>query len=260
MFRANLLKDRHALVTGASSGIGRHLAATLARHGARVTLAARRVDRIEAAAAEIAAAGGEAGATAMDVADRGAIEAAFDAAEDARGPLSIVVANAGVAIGERAEEISEEAWDGLIDVNLKGVWLTNQAAGRRMMAHRAGGRIGGGAIVNTGSILGERVAPGVAPYAVSKAGVHQMTKALAIEWARHGIRVNALAPGWFQTDINMDFFETEAGAATIKRIPMRRSGALPELEGALLLLTSDAGAYITGAVLPVDGGHLCSTL
>jgi NAD(P)-dependent dehydrogenase (short-subunit alcohol dehydrogenase family) len=150
----------------------------------------------------------------------------------------------------------EEAdWDKVIDTNLKGVWLVAQATGRRMVAHKMKG-----SIVNVASILGLRVASSVAPYAVSKAGVIQMTKALALEWARHGIRVNALAPGYFETELNDVFFQEAAGQALIKRIPQRRLGELRELEGPLLLLASEAGSYMTGSVIVADGGHVVSTL
>jgi NAD(P)-dependent dehydrogenase (short-subunit alcohol dehydrogenase family) len=154
-----------------------------------------------------------------------------------------------------ALELDAADWDRVVDTDLRGVWLVAQAAALRMVRHRTGG-----SIVNIASILGLRVAGGLAPYAVAKAGVVQLTKALALEWARHGIRVNALAPGYIETDINRDFFATEAGRALVKRIPQRRLGRATDLDGPLLLLLSDAGAYMTGAVVAVDGGHLVSSL
>lgn len=255
MFSHQLLAGRHALVTGASSGLGRHFAKILARAGASVTLVARRLEAIEAAAAEINAGGGAAGAVVADVTHKTAVEAAFDAAEAARGGVTVLINNAGIADTARPEEFDEVSWDAVLGVNLRGAWLVAQSAGRRMINAQSGG-----AIVNIGSITGERVAGGVAPYAISKAGVHQMTRALALEWARHDIAVNALAPGYVETDINRGFFDTEAGQAIVKRIPQRRIGELEDLDAPLLMLAGRASRYLTGAVIPVDGGHLCSGL
>ena len=183
------------------------------------------------------------------------IEQAFDGAEARFGPVTIVINNAGVTATRAAIEVDEKTWDQVIDTNLKGVWLTAQAAARRMIKNGTGG-----SIVNIASILGLRVAGGVAPYAVSKAGVVQMTKSLALEWARHKIRVNALAPGYIETELNDAFFTSEAGMALVKRIPQRRLGLAKELDGPLLLLASDASTYMTGSVVAVDGGHLVSSL
>jgi NAD(P)-dependent dehydrogenase (short-subunit alcohol dehydrogenase family) len=249
------LGGRKALVTGASTGLGAHFARVLAQAGAQVTLAARRLDALEAVAGAIRAAGGQAHAVALDVTRAGSVADAVEAAARAMAGLDIVVNNAGIAQGAGVLDISEAQWDAVLDTNLKGAFLVAQAAGRRM---RDAGT--GGAIVNIASILGERVTGGVAAYAASKAGLIQLTKAMALELARHRIRVNALCPGYVETDINRDFFASPAGEAMLKRIPQRRLGAPEDLTGPLILLCSDAGAHITGAVLPVDGGHLVSSL
>lgn len=239
------LSEKQALVTGASSGLGQHFAGVLARAGAKVTLAARRVDKVEAVAASLP------GATAalLDVTDPNSVAALFDNAS-----FDVVINNAGIALDCRAIETSADDFQKVIDTNLTGVFTVARAAAQKMQSH------GGGSIVNIASILGLRVAGNVAAYAASKAAVVQLTKALALEWARHEIRVNALCPGYIETPINADFFATEAGTAIIKRIPQRRLGQLTELDAPLLLLASEASAYMTGSVLAVDGGHLVSSL
>ncbi len=246
------LRGKSALITGASGGLGLHFAHTLARAGAAVTLSARRRTALESACAAIAAEGGVAKALEMDVADAASVAAAF---ESCTAPFDIVINNAGVTTTARAQDLDEEVWDKIIDTNLKGAFLVARTAARAM---KAAGR--GGAIVNVASILGMRVAGSVSAYAASKAGLIQLTKALALEWARDGVRVNALCPGYIETDLNRDFFASEAGQTLIKRIPQRRLGKPEELDGALLLLASDAGSYITGATLAIDGGHLVSSL
>ena len=244
------LSGKSALVTGASGGRGLHFARLLARHGVDVTLAARRQSELDQAGAEIAAAGGTARHLVLDVADAASIAEALDGRH-----FDILINNAGVSGAGPAADLSEAAWDAVLDTNLKGVFLVAQAVARGM---REAGT--GGAIVNIASILGHRVAGGVSAYATSKAGVIQLTKALALEWARDRIRVNALCPGYIETDINRDFFATEPGQNLIKRIPQRRLGQAEELDGALLLLASSAGSYITGTTIDVDGGHLVSSL
>lgn len=244
------LNGKSALVTGASGGLGLHFARLLAAHGVAVTLGARRIAALEGACREIAVAGGTAQALGLDVTDPASVSAALEGKR-----FDILINNAGISGAGRAADLSEADWDAVIDTNLKGVFLVAQAAARGM---RETGE--GGAIVNIASILGERVAGGVSAYAASKAGVIQLTKALALEWARDGIRVNALCPGYIETDINRDFFATEPGQQLVRRIPQRRLGRAQELDGALLLLASEAGSYITGASLAVDGGHLVSSL
>lgn len=246
------LSGRTALVTGASSGLGRHFAALLACHGASVVIAARRVDALEALRDEIAGSGGSARVLALDVADGDAVRSAIGglgAAPD------ILINNAGLSGEGAALELSEEGWDRVLDTNLKGAFLVAQAVARGL---RETGRPG--SIVNIASILGLRVGGGVSAYAASKAGLVQLTKALALEWARHGIRVNALCPGYIETEMNTAFFASEAGQGMVRRIPQRRLGKPEELAGALLLLASDAGSYMTGSTIEVDGGHLVSSL
>ena len=249
------LSDKHVLVTCASSGLGAHFARLAAGCGARVTLAARRLDRLDALAAELRATGASVAPLAMDVTDDASVNAALDAATGAHGPLDVLVNNAGIAGSGRAETLALADFDAVLATNLRGVWSASTGAARRWIEAKRGG-----VIVNVASILGERVAAGVAPYAASKAAVIQATKALALEWARHGIRVNALAPGYISTDLNTDFFAGEAGQAMLRRIPMRRLGEPQELDTPFLLLATDAGAYMTGSVLVVDGGHLVSSL
>lgn len=247
-----VLTSRRALVTGASSGLGAHFASILAKAGAHVTLGARRIEALEGQCAAITAGGNVAEPVALDVTDRASIDAVF---ANADAPFDIVVNCAGIPGGGSALEMSAQEWQRVLDTNLSGAFHVAQAAAQAMQAP---GR--GGSIVNIASILGLRQAGGVAAYAASKAGLIQLTKALALEWARHGIRVNALCPGYIETPLNADFFSTPAGAALIKRIPQRRLGRMDELNAPLLLLCSDAGSYITGATLAVDGGHLVSTL
>jgi NAD(P)-dependent dehydrogenase (short-subunit alcohol dehydrogenase family) len=249
------LKGRRALVTGASSGLGRHFAATLAQAGASVIVAARSVDKLAETVAEIEAGGGVAVAVRLDVTDLTSVRSGFDEIERAGGVADVIVNNAGLAVSRPLLEQTEADWDTVLDTNLKGAWLVAQEAARRLVAAKRPG-----AIVNIASITGERVAGGVAPYCTSKAGVIHLTRAMALELARHGVRVNALAPGYVQTELNREFLASEPGERLKSRIPQRRFGLPEELDGALLLLASEAGAYITGTVLCADGGHLVSSL
>ena len=249
------LGGKVALVTGASGGLGLHFARTLSGAGAKVALAARRREQLEANVASIASAGGEAMAVAMDVTDPQSVERAVAEIAESLGPATIVVNNSGIAVPGTALDVDPDGWDRVMDTNVKGAWLVSRAAAKRMIEAKLEG-----SIVNIASILGFRVAGRVAPYAASKAGLVQLTRALAFEWTRYGIRVNAIAPGYIETDINRDFFSSDPGKALIARIPQRRLGQPHELDGALLLLASDASAYMTGSAIVVDGGHLQSTL
>jgi NAD(P)-dependent dehydrogenase (short-subunit alcohol dehydrogenase family) len=249
------LEGKTALVTGANGGLGGHFAQTLAKAGAKVAIAARRIDSLQAVKEAITAAGGRAEAVALDVTDAASVARAFEDASAALGPVTVVVNNAGIAVTKPLLDHTEEDWQQVIEVNLNGAWRVAQAAARHMVKNDKGG-----SIVNIASILGLRVSSQVPSYAASKAALIQLTKAMALELARHRIRVNALAPGYIETGINREFFDSDAGQALIKRVPQRRIGQPEELDGALLLLASDAGSYTTGAVLAVDGGHLVNTL
>lgn len=249
------LSGRVALVTGASSGLGRHFAQRLAAAGAKVALGARRLDRLTDAVEDIRSEGGRALAFALDVTDSDSVRSAVAAAETELGPLSILVNNAGVATTGPALETSESDWDKVLATNLKGAWLVAQAAATAMVRHGHGG-----SIINIASILGLRAAAQVPAYAASKAGLLHLTRTLALELARYGIRVNALAPGYVETDLNRAFLESEVGQSLKRRIPQRRFGRPDDLDGALLLLASDQAAYITGSVITVDGGHTVSSL
>lgn len=245
------LTARVALVTGASSGLGVRFAEVLAANGAAVALVARRADRLAALRERIEKAGGRAVAIGADVLDRKAMARAFDEAEKAFGTVTILVNNAGVAHSTRAVELSEEEWRRVLGTNLDAVFFTAQEAARRMLAAEAGG-----AIVNIASVLGLAVSKGTAAYAAAKAGVVQLTKTLGLELAFRGIRVNAIAPGWIVTDMNRDFLLSEHGAAIKREIPVGRFGEERDLDGALLLLASDAGRFIAGTTIVVDGGQV----
>jgi 3-oxoacyl-[acyl-carrier protein] reductase len=245
------LSGRVGLVTGASGGLGLRFAEVLAANGAAVALIARRKERIVALEKKIAAAGARALAIEADVLDAAAMRRAFDAAEAAFGTVTVLVNNAGVGHSTRALELPEEEWRRVISTNLDAVFLWSQEAARRMLA--AGKP---GAIVNIASVLGFGASKGVIAYATAKAGVVQMTKALGLELAFKGVRVNAIAPGWFVTEINRDYLATDEGKKLTRDIPVGRFGRDGDLDGALLLLASDAGRFIAGATIVVDGGQM----
>jgi 3-oxoacyl-[acyl-carrier protein] reductase len=239
-----------ALVTGASSGLGARFAAVLAEHGAAVVLVARRAERLAAVKARIEQAGGRAIAVEADVRERAAMRDVFDAAERAFGTVTILVNNAGVAHSGRAVELAEEEWRRILSTNLDAVFYWSQEAARRMLA---AGKAG--AIVNIASVLGLNVDKGVIAYATAKAGVIQLTKALALELGFKGVRVNAIAPGWIVTELNRDYLESDRGKALTREIPLGRFGQERDLDGPLLLLVSDAGRFINGATIVADGGQ-----
>ncbi|WP_368414692.1 SDR family NAD(P)-dependent oxidoreductase [Falsiroseomonas sp.] len=246
------LKGRVALVTGASGAFGRHFGRVLHAAGASVALAARRPDAV---AADVASLGDRAMAVALDVTDAASIAAALDAVQARFGTCDLLVNNAGIAATSSVLDHSAADWDAVMDVDLRGAFVVAQAAARRMVAAGQGG-----AIVNIASIAGLRTMTGIAAYAAAKAGLLHLTRQMGVELARHRIRVNALAPGYIETDINRDFFASDPGQAMIKRIPQRRLGRVDDLTGPLLLLASDAGAHMTGSVVTVDGGHSVNSL
>jgi NAD(P)-dependent dehydrogenase (short-subunit alcohol dehydrogenase family) len=247
------LTGKVAVITGASSGLGRHFALTLARAGAKVAIAARRADKLRELAQEIEAFDGRAFPVTLDVTNAASVKDAVAAAETELGSIGVLVNNAGVTATAPLLDTDESAWDQVMDVDLRGAWLMAQEVARHMV------RLGhGGSIVNIGSILGIRALAQVPAYGSAKAALHHLTRAMAVELARHNIRVNAIAPGYIETDLNRAFLQSPAGQALLKRNPQRRAGVPVDLDGILLLLASDASMYLTGAVIPVDGGHSIS--
>ncbi len=251
------IEQKHIAITGASSGFGHHFAGLLGARGARVSLGARRKQKLEARVAEIESAGGAAFACPLDVTSAEDIESFLDAAESTYGPIDVLINNAGVEPGPKTfMDIDEDDWDTVLDTNLKSAWMTSQAYTRRVAA-RDDRR---GNIVNISSITATRAIKGQFPYAISKAGLSRMTEILALEAPKFGIRANAIAPGYILTDISRTLLEGEYADAYMNRIPMRRYGTFEDLDGPLLLLVSDASRYMNGAVITVDGGHVCASL
>jgi NAD(P)-dependent dehydrogenase (short-subunit alcohol dehydrogenase family) len=250
------LTGRRALITGASGGLGLHFAEVLAAAGAKVVLTARRSEQLETAVAGLTAKGYQASYVTMDVVDEASVAAAFAKAEAwLRDTVDLLINNAGLSTSGKSHETTPSEWDLVMDTNLKGPWLVSRTFALRLMATNQPG-----AIVHIGSILGSRVAQAVPAYCASKAGLHHLTQVQALEWSRAKIRVNALSPGYIETDMNREFFASEAGQRLVSRMTARRLGQAEELDGALLLLASDAGRFINGSVLTVDGGHLASSL
>ena len=248
------LDGKTVLVTGASSGIGKHCATFLAQSGAKLAIASRRIDKLQSVVEDITQLGGQAKAFELDVTNQKSVMKCFDELIDWSLP-TIVINNAGMSVNRKLLDQTEEDWDQVIDTNLKGCWLVATEAARRLAASNIPGNI-----INIASILGERIIGGVAPYVISKAGVVQLTKVMALELARHQIRVNALLPGYVITDLNRDFLMSEAGQKILVRIPSRRFNNLEDLNGPLLLLASDASTAMTGATIAVDSGHLINGL
>jgi NAD(P)-dependent dehydrogenase (short-subunit alcohol dehydrogenase family) len=242
------MRGRRVLITGGGTGLGQRFAHTLAAAGASVILAARRADKLEQTASSIRAAGGDAHCLTMDVTSAASIAQGF-ATIAASGPLDVLVNNAGAAADKSLLDIGEAEWDVVMDANLKGAWLAARAAAAAMIANGTGG-----AIVNIASILGCAVQKGTGPYSAAKAGLLHLTRTMALEWARHGIRVNAIAPGYYRTEMAADFLDSPAGQRLRDRVPQRRLGNPEELDGAILLLASSASSYMTGSVITVDGG------
>ncbi len=249
------LTGQVALVTGASSGIGRHFAEVLAASGAKVAAAARREERLAEVAHGIAARGGQCLPVACDVTRRDSIAAAIAAAEAQLGALSILVNNAGVVVSKPLFEHTEEDWDYVVDTNLKGAWLAAREFAHHLVEQKRPGRI-----INISSVLASRTIGRVPAYCAAKAGLTHLTQVLAMELARYGILVNALAPGYVETDFNRAFFKTQAGQNLIGRIPLKRIAQAADLDGALVFLASEASAYVTGAVIAVDGGHAVAAI
>ena len=251
------LDGRTVAITGASSGFGHHFAGVLAAAGARVVIGARRVERIEARVAELRAAGAEAIGVDLDVCRRESLEAFLDAAWSEFGALDVLIHNAGIEAGAKTYAmIDEDDWDRVLDTNLKSAWLGTKLYTERVLARKQAG----GNVVNVASITAWRATKGNFPYAVSKAGLVRATELMALEGARFGIRVNALAPGYIDTDVTRELMASPAIEDFRKRIPQRRFGEFEDLDGPLLLLASDASAWMTGSTLVVDGGHLCAAL
>ena len=244
-------------ITGASSGFGHHFAGVLAKAGATVLLGARREDKLSERVAEIEAAGGTACACRLDVRDKASIEAFIDRAFTDYGRLDVLINNAGVEAGAKTYAmIDEDDWDFVIDTNLKSAWLASKCYTERVVSNKQGG----GNIVMISSITDTRTIKGQFPYAVSKGGLTRMTEVMALEASRYNIRVNALAPGYILTDVSRILLESDTAPEFVKGIPMRRFGEFSDLDGPILLLTSDASKYMTGSVLTVDGGHVVGSL
>ena len=246
------LSGKVALITGASSGLGKHFAKTLSSNGAITILAARRVEEMEKLQSELE---NDSFIINLDVTSKESVNSLKDEIENTIGRLDIVINNAGISDPVRFKDITEDSWLSILETNLNGAFRIAKMATDIMLKNKDGGNI-----INIASILAERVGLNLASYASAKAALVQLTKSMALELARSNIRVNALAPGYILTEINQDFFDTEEGQEYISKIPMKRLGLESELDGALLLLASDASSFMTGSVITVDGGHVINPL
>ena len=251
------LNGKVIAITGASSGFGHHFAGMLAEHGATVLLGARREEKLAQRVEQIQASGGKAQAARLDVTDTDSIKAFIDLAFNEYGHLDVVINNAGVEAGAKTYAmIDEDDWDYVLDTNLKSAWVVSKYYTEQVLTHKQGS----GNIIMISSITDTRTIKGQFPYAVSKGGLTRMTEVMALEAARYNIRVNGLAPGYILTDVSRILLESEQSDDFMKGIPMRRYGEFDDLDGPILLLSSDASKYMTGSTLTVDGGHVCSSL
>lgn len=247
------LDGKTVLITGASSGLGERFATVLADSGARVAIAARRLDRLKELRAEIESKGGEAHATVMDVTSVASVREGVDEIEREFGAIDILVNNSGVSVTKRLGEYDEADYDQVMNTNAKGAFFVAQTVGARMVAAARPGRI-----INIASAAGLQVLSRLAVYCMSKAAVIHMTRAMATEWGRFGINVNAICPGYIETEINRSHWQTEAGQKLIQRLPRRRVGRIQDLDGLIVLLASDASQFVNGAIIAADDGLTAS--
>ena len=251
------LSGRVALVTGASSGLGAQFARTLARAGAGVVLASRRLEKLKELRARIEGEGGDAHVVELDVTDLDSIKAAVAHAETEMGSIDILVNNSGVSTTQRIQDVTLEDYDFIFDTNVKGAFFVAQEVGKRMLARSRGaapGSFTGGRIINIASMAGLKVLPQIGAYCMSKAAVVQMTRAMALEWGRFGINVNALCPGYIDTEINHSHWQTEQGQKLISMLPRKRVGQPQDLDALIVMLASDQSHFVNGAVIAADGG------
>jgi NAD(P)-dependent dehydrogenase (short-subunit alcohol dehydrogenase family) len=251
------LSGRVALITGASGGLGAQFARTLARAGAAVVLASRRADKLKDLRAEIEAEGGDAHVVSLDVTDIDSIKSAVAHAETEVGSIDILVNNSGVSTTKRVQDVTEDDFDFVFDTNVKGAFFVAQEVGKRMLARAKGvapGTYTGGRIINIASVVGLRALPQISTYAMSKAAVIHMTKALALEWGRFGINVNAICPGYIRTEMNEKLWDTEAGQKLVQMLPRKRVGNPQDLDALLVLLASAESGFINGSIISADDG------
>ena len=251
------LSGRVALVTGASSGLGAQFARTLARAGAGVVLASRRLEKLKELRARIEGEGGDAHVVELDVTDLDSIKAAVAHAETEMGSIDILVNNSGVSTTQRIQDVTLEDYDFIFDTNVKGAFFVAQEVGKRMLARSRGaapGSFTGGRIINIASMAGLKVLPQIGAYCLSKAAVVQMTRAMALAWGRFGINVNALCPGYIDTEINHSHWQTEQGQKLISMLPRKRVGQPQDLDALIVMLASDQSHFVNGAVIAADDG------